>query len=54
MSKEDLQGVLPVLGVNGSVLGLVSLTSIETILSIILLFLTCVWTSIKIYNLLKK
>lgn len=54
MTKEDIQGVLPVLGVNGGVLGVVSLTSIEAILSIALLFLTCVWTSIKIYKLLKK
>lgn len=54
MSKEDIQSVLPVLGVNTSVLGVVSLTSIETILSITLLFLTCIWTSIKIYNLIKK
>tara|TARA_Y100000289_G_C3924115_1_gene152280 strand:- start:1394 stop:1558 length:165 start_codon:yes stop_codon:yes gene_type:complete len=54
MTKENLQGVLPVLGVNGGVLGVVSLTSIETILSITLLFLTCIWTSIKIYKLLKK
>ena len=44
----------PVLGVNGGVIGIVSLTNIETILSISLLFLTCVWTAIKIYNLLKK
>lgn len=54
MTKEDVQELIPVLGVNTGVLGVVSLTSIEAILSIALLFLTCIWTSIKIYNLLKK
>lgn len=54
MTKEDIQDLVPVLGVNTGVLGVVSLTSIETLLSISLLFLTCIWTCIKIYNLLKK
>jgi hypothetical protein len=54
MTREDIQGILPVLGVNSGVLGVVSLTDIELILSIVLLGLTCIWTSIKIYKLLTK
>lgn len=46
--------IAPVVGVNGGVLGVVSLTSIETALSILLLSLTCFWTCLKIYKLIKK
>ena len=54
MNKELIEEIAPVIGVNGGVIGIVSLTSIETILSISLLFLTCIWTSVKIYKLVKK
>jgi len=49
----DLE-VFRVLGVNGGVFGFVTLAEIETTFSIALLFLTCVWTCVKIYKLLKK
>lgn len=49
----DLE-VFRVFGVNGGVFSFVTLVDIETSFSIALLFLTCVWTCIKIYKLLKK
>jgi len=49
----DLE-VFRVLGVNGGVFSFVTLSEIETTFSIALLFLTCVWTCVKIYKLLKK
>lgn len=54
MNKEDIQELVPVFGVNGGVLSVVTLTDIEAILSIALLFLTCIWTSVKIYKLIRK
>jgi hypothetical protein len=54
VNKENIQDLVPVFGINGGVLGVVTLTDIETILSITLLFLTCIWTSVKIYKLIRK
>tara|TARA_B100000745_G_C19913279_1_gene306552 strand:+ start:97 stop:273 length:177 start_codon:yes stop_codon:yes gene_type:complete len=42
---------LKVFGVNGSVLGAVTLTQIETVLSIVLLLVTIVWTTTKLISL---
>ena len=44
---------LKVFGVNGTVFATVSLSDIELVLKIVLLLLTCVWTAVKIVNLLK-
>ena len=52
--KEVAQETIQVFGVNGATFGLVTFTSIEAILKIMLLSLTCVWTIAKIYKLLKK
>jgi len=40
-------------GVNGSVLAAVSLSDLEMALKVLLLLLTCVWTTVKIVRLLK-
>lgn len=54
MNERWLPEIVHVLGVNGGVLGIVTLSELETIMSIALLGLTCIWTSIKIFKLLKK
>ena len=41
-------------GVNGSVLATVSMTDMELVLKILLLTLTCAWTTIKIAKLIKE
>lgn len=43
---------IKLIGVNGSVLAAVSLSDFELVLKVLLLLLTCVWTSIKIIKLL--
>ena len=40
-------------GVNGAVLGVATLASVETGLSILLLVITIVWTAVKLARLLK-
>tara|TARA_B100001057_G_C22749518_1_gene911187 strand:- start:880 stop:1053 length:174 start_codon:yes stop_codon:yes gene_type:complete len=52
--REIAQDAAQVLGVNGATFGLVTFTSIEAVLKILLLSLTCVWTGVKIYKLIKK
>ena len=44
---------LRTLGINGTTLGIVSLTDLELILKIILLSVTIVWTVTKVFKLLK-
>jgi len=51
-TMNDLEWV-KVFGVNGTVFATVSLSDIELVLKIVLLLLTCVWTAVKIVNLLK-
>ena len=43
-----------VIGVNTGVFAAVSLTDAEILLKVIALALTCVWTAVKIYNLIKN
>jgi|11BtaG_2_1085332.scaffolds.fasta_scaffold54330_2 hypothetical protein len=50
---EILDG-LRVIGVNTGVLGVVTFGDLESVMNIILLSLTCVWTIIKIKKLIKK
>ena len=45
---------MKVFGVNGGVLATVSLSDLELALKILMLFLTCVWTAVKIVKLLKE
>ena len=45
---------LKMFGVNGGILAAVSLADIELLLKILLLALTCVWTTVKIVKLLKE
>ena len=52
--QEIVQEAVQVFGVNGATFGLVTFTSIEAMLKILLLSLTCIWTIVKIYKLLKK
>ncbi len=54
MNERVLPEMVHVLGVNGGVLGIVTLGDLESIMSIVLLTLTCVWTSIRIYKLISK
>ena len=51
-TMNDLEW-LKVFGVNGTVFATVSLSDIELVLKIVLLLLTCVWTAVKIVNLIK-
>ena len=51
--REILDG-LRVIGVNTGVLGVVTFGDFESVMNIILLSLTCVWTIIKIKQLIKK
>lgn len=44
---------LKVFGVNGATFATVSLSDIELVFKIILLALTCAWTLVKIYRLIK-
>ena len=44
---------LKIFGINGGTLAAVSLSDVELLLKILLLALTCVWTSVKIAKLLK-
>ena len=44
---------LKIFGINGTVFATVSLSDIELVLKIVLLLLTCIWTAVKIVNLLK-
>ena len=43
-----------ILGINGTVMAAVSLTDLELALKILLLFLTCIWSVIKIVKLVKE
>ena len=43
-----------VIGVNTGVFAAVSLTDAEILLKVIALALTCVWTAVKIYKLIKN
>jgi len=54
MNDKCFPEIIHVLGVNGGVLGIVTLSELESIMSIILLSLTCIWTCIKIYKLISK
>jgi hypothetical protein len=51
-TMNDLEW-LKVFGVNSTVFATVSLSDIELVLKIVLLLLTCIWTAVKIVNLLK-
>ncbi len=51
-TMNDLEW-LKVFGVNSTVFATVSLSDIELVLKIVLLLLTCVWTAVKIVNLIK-
>ncbi len=51
--REIFDG-LRVLGVNTGVLGVVTFGDLESVMNIVLISLTCVWTIIKIKQLLKK
>ena len=53
-AREVIQESAQVLGVNGATFGLVTFTSIEAVLKILLLSLTCIWTCVKIFKLIKK
>ena len=44
---------LKVFGVNGGVFATVSLSDLELLLKILMLFLTCIWTGVKIVKLMK-
>lgn len=46
--------LLKILGVNGTVLGVTTLSGIEIILKIVLLLVTIVWTVIKILDALER
>ena len=46
--------VLKIFGVNGTVLGVVTLTDIELILKITLLLITIIWTTFKAASEYKK
>jgi hypothetical protein len=57
MSDESISEMLDglrVIGVNTGVLGVVTFGDLESVMNIILLSLTCVWTIIKIKQLIKK
>ena len=51
---QDIEDWLKMFGVNGGVLGVVSLTDIELLLKIVMLLLTCIWTAVKIMKLIKE
>ena len=51
---QEITDWFKMFGVNGGVLGVVSLTDIELILKIVMLILTCVWTTVKIAKLIKE
>ena len=51
-TMNDLEW-LKIFGINGTVFATVSLSDIELVLKIVLLLLTCIWTAVKIVNLLK-
>lgn len=51
---EDITDWFKMFGVNGSVLGVVSLTDLELMLKIVMLILTCIWTTVKILKLIKE
>lgn len=51
---SDILDGVRVIGVNTGVLGVVTFGEFESILNIVLLSLTCVWTIIKIKQLIKK
>jgi len=57
MSDDSISEILDglrVIGVNTGVLGVVTFGDFESVMNIILLSLTCVWTIIKIKQLIKK
>jgi hypothetical protein len=57
MSDDSISEILDglrVIGVNTGVLGVVTFGDLESVMNIILLSLTCVWTIIKIKQLIKK
>ena len=45
---------LKIFGVNGGVFATVSFSDLEVILKVVMLFLTCVWTGVKIVKLIKE
>lgn len=51
---SDLLDGVRVIGVNTGVLGVVTFGALESVMNIILISLTCVWTIIKIKQLIKK
>ena len=53
-AMQDVEDWFKMFGVNGSVLGVVSLTDIELMLKIVMLILTCIWTTVKILKLIKE
>ena len=51
---QDVTDWFKMFGVNGGVLGVVSLTDLELMLKIVMLILTCIWTTVKIWKLLQE
>lgn len=51
---EDVTDWFKMFGVNGATFGVVSLTDLELILKIVLLFVTICWTCVKIVKLIKE
>ena len=51
---EDVTDWFKMFGVNGGVLGVVSLTDLELMLKIVMLILTCIWTTVKIWKLIQE
>ena len=53
-TMQDVTDWFKMFGVNGGVLGVVSLTDIELMLKIVMLILTCIWTTVKIWKLIQE
>ena len=53
-TMQDVTDWFKMFGVNGGVLGVVSLTDLELMLKIVMLILTCIWTTVKIWKLIQE
>jgi len=51
---QDVADWFKMFGVNGGVLGVVSLTDLELMLKIVMLILTCIWTTVKIWKVIQE
>lgn len=51
---SDILDGVRVIGVNTGVLGVVTFGELESVMNIVLISLTCIWTIIKIKQLIKK